>query len=134
MPLPLGEALAAHYASGDIFAFTSLTETFGNVILEAMASGLGVVAYDYAAARLHIQPGENGLRATLNDPDDFVSTAKQLIHNDVLLKKLRSNASKYALQHSWEAVVEQFETILQSHTTEVPPGWGEEFEARQQPY
>jgi glycosyltransferase involved in cell wall biosynthesis len=127
-----GEALAAHYASGDIFAFTSLTETFGNVILEAMASGLGVVAYDYAAARLHIQPGENGLRAKLNDQDDFLHTAKQLVQNDVLLKKLRNNAGKYALQHNWESVVEQFETILQSHSIDGLPDWEERFEAGQQ--
>ena len=41
-----GEALASHYASGDLFLFPSLTETFGNVVLEALASGLGVVSYD----------------------------------------------------------------------------------------
>ena len=46
-----GEELAAWYASADIFIFPSVTETFGNVTLEAMASGLAVVAYDYAAAK-----------------------------------------------------------------------------------
>ncbi len=50
-----GEALARHYASGDIFLFPSITETFGNVILEAMASGLAIVAFDYAAARKYLQ-------------------------------------------------------------------------------
>ncbi|MPQ87245.1 glycosyltransferase family 1 protein, partial [Pseudomonas sp. MAFF 730085] len=50
-----GEELAKHYASGDLFLFPSLTETFGNVVLEAMASGLGVVAYDQAAATQHIR-------------------------------------------------------------------------------
>lgn len=44
-----GSVLAEHYASADIFIFSSVTETFDNVILEAMASGLGVVTYDYAA-------------------------------------------------------------------------------------
>ncbi len=52
-----GEELAAHYASADVFLFPSLTETFGNVTLEAMASGLAVVAYDYAAAAQHIRHG-----------------------------------------------------------------------------
>ena len=51
-----GDALAAHYASADVFLFPSLTETFGNVTLEAMASGLAVVAYDDAAAAQHIRP------------------------------------------------------------------------------
>ena len=58
-----GEALAAHYASGDVFLFPSLTETFGNVVLEALASGLAVVAYDQAAAAQHIRHGYNGVLA-----------------------------------------------------------------------
>jgi len=107
-----GNDLAEHYASGDIFVFSSITETFGNVILEAMASGLGIIAYDYAAGRLHINNGENGLLANFNDPDDFLEKAKPLVQNDVLLKKLRTNGSKYAQQHSWLTIVEQFENIL----------------------
>src|SRR5271154_685552 len=55
-----GEQLARHYASADVFLFPSETETFGNVTLEAMASGLAVIAYDYAAARVHIRQGETG--------------------------------------------------------------------------
>ncbi|MGA8005928.1 MAG: glycosyltransferase family 1 protein, partial [Burkholderiales bacterium] len=51
--------LSAHYASADVFLFPSITETFGNVTLEAMASGLGVVAYDYAAARQHLEHGRS---------------------------------------------------------------------------
>ena len=49
-----GERLARHYASADVFLFPSETETFGNVTLEAMASGLAVVAYNYAGAKMHI--------------------------------------------------------------------------------
>ena len=56
-----GADLAAHYASADVFLFPSETETFGNVTLEAMASGLVVVAYDYAAARIHVAHGESGV-------------------------------------------------------------------------
>ena len=56
-----GDDLAAHYASADVFLFPSETETFGNVTLEAMASGLAVIAYDYAAARVHIENGTSGL-------------------------------------------------------------------------
>ncbi|MDP1898485.1 MAG: glycosyltransferase family 1 protein, partial [Sulfurimicrobium sp.] len=63
----VSEDLADHYASADLFLFPSITETFGNVVLEAMASGLPVVAYDGAAAREHIRHGENGLRAAFDD-------------------------------------------------------------------
>ena len=66
-----GEQLARHYASGDIFVFPSETETFGNVTLEAMASGLGVVAYDYAAAKSHIAHGETGLLVPYGDSRSF---------------------------------------------------------------
>ncbi|MFZ1910406.1 MAG: glycosyltransferase family 1 protein, partial [Burkholderiales bacterium] len=59
--------LSAHYASADVFLFPSITETFGNVTLEAMASGLGVVAYDYAAARQHLEHGRSALLAPLDD-------------------------------------------------------------------
>ena len=58
-----GEDLAAHFASADLFLFPSLTETWGNVTIEAMASGLAVVAYDCAAAEEIIRHGENGLKA-----------------------------------------------------------------------
>src|SRR5262245_52180320 len=56
-----GVDLAAHYASGDLFLFPSLTETYGNVTLEAMASGLAVVAFDYAAAGELIESGVKGV-------------------------------------------------------------------------
>src|SRR5690606_34600386 len=55
-----GEDLSRQYASGDLFVFPSLTETFGNVTMEAMASGLAVVAFDYGAAREHLRDGDSG--------------------------------------------------------------------------
>ena len=65
--LQRGEALATHYASGDLFLFPSLSETFGNVVLEALASSLGVVAFDQAAAAQHIHHGHNGMLARPGD-------------------------------------------------------------------
>ena len=55
-----GEALARHFASGDLFLFPSHSETFGNTTLEAMASGVPTVAFDYGAAREHLQGGVHG--------------------------------------------------------------------------
>jgi glycosyltransferase involved in cell wall biosynthesis len=74
-----GEALAQHYASADVFLFPSITETFGNVTLEAMASGLAVVAYDYAGAHEHISHGVNGMMAPLGDAAAYVAAVGALV-------------------------------------------------------
>lgn len=70
--------LAAHVASGDLFLFPSLTETFGNVTLEAMAAGVPVVAYDYGAAREHIVDGESGRALPRGDEAGFIAAAAGL--------------------------------------------------------
>jgi glycosyltransferase involved in cell wall biosynthesis len=107
-----GEQLARHYASGDIFVFPSETETFGNVTLEAMASGLGVVAYDYAAAKSHIAHGETGLLVPYGDSRAFIDSAIRLVRQSGLLRKLRIQARQYATSISWSYVVERFESLL----------------------
>lgn len=68
-----GEALAAHFASADVFCFPSLSETFGNVTLEAMASGLPTVAFDYGAAREHLRDGLNGASVPFGDETAFLA-------------------------------------------------------------
>src|SRR5439155_728251 len=73
----IGEQLAAHYASADVFLFPSETETFGNVVLEAMASGLALVAYDYAAARMHVTHGETGVLIPYGQAAAFVAGAAE---------------------------------------------------------
>ena len=70
-----GDDLAAHYASADLFLFPSLTETYGNVVPEAMASGLPVVAFDYAAAGQFIRHGHNGWLAAPANAAQFVELA-----------------------------------------------------------
>ena len=70
-----GNDLARHYASGDIFLFPSLSETFGNVTLEALASGVPVVAYDYGAAREHMKASDVGACISQDDADGFVAAA-----------------------------------------------------------
>ena len=107
-----GEALAAHYASGDVFLFPSLTETFGNVVLEALASGLGVVAYDQAAAAQHIRHGYNGVSAMPGDEQAFCEAAMWLLEEDERLRCVRLNARQHASRQGWRAIIEQFEGHL----------------------
>ncbi|WP_028696378.1 glycosyltransferase family 4 protein [Pseudomonas cremoricolorata] len=107
-----GEHLAEHYASGDLFLFPSLTETFGNVVLEAMASGLAVVAFDEAAAVQHIQHGHSGALAMPGDSAGFVEAACWLLEEDETLRRVRLNARQHARQQGWASIVEQFEGYL----------------------
>lgn len=110
----LGEELATHYASGDLFLFPSLSETFGNVVLEALASGLGVVAYDQAAAAQHIRHGHNGALAEPGDEQGFNEAASWLLEDEENLRRVRLNARQHASHQGWEAIVGQFEDYLRS--------------------
>jgi glycosyltransferase involved in cell wall biosynthesis len=69
-----GEKLSEYYASGDLFLFSSLTETFGNVIPEAMASSLIPIAFNYAAPKALIENNFNGYLADYNDSNSFLET------------------------------------------------------------
>lgn len=104
--------LSAHYASADIFLFPSVTETFGNVTLEAMASGLAVVAYDYAAARQHIAHGRAGLLAPLHDHAAFIGHALALARDAAQVRTLGRGARSAAEPLGWERVTADFEAAL----------------------
>jgi glycosyltransferase involved in cell wall biosynthesis len=108
----VGEDLAAHYASCDLFLFPSLTETFGNVTIEAMASGAAVVAYDYAAAHEHIEHGRNGLLAGLGNAAEFVALAAGLAGDARRIAALGSRARATAERIDWECVHHAFEAAL----------------------
>lgn len=104
--------LSAHYASADIFLFPSTSETFGNVTLEAMASGLGIVAYRYAAARECLRHGESALLPEVNDEDAFLLGAVRLATDAVLRRRLAAAARLAAERLTWERVVGDFEAAL----------------------
>lgn len=107
-----GLDLAAAYASADLFLFPSMTETFGNVVTEALASGLPTVAYGHAAAGEHIVSELNGLTVPLGDEIAFIDAAIRLAR-DARLRRLLGQAARESMaQLSWEAVLGQFETAL----------------------
>ncbi len=107
-----GEALARHYASGDIFLYSSLTETYGNVTVEAMASGLATVAYDYAAAQQHIHHDVNGLLATYADSDAFIAEARTLANDLPRVRRLGHAARETVESLTWEHIMGQMEAVL----------------------
>ncbi len=110
--LQQGEALARHYASGDLFLFPSKTDTFGNVVTEAMASGLAVVAYDDAAASEHLRHEDNGMVAALDDDEGFVTGALKLLDQPTLMSRVRAQARLDALDLQWRVLVEQFAQLI----------------------
>jgi glycosyltransferase involved in cell wall biosynthesis len=99
-----GTDLARHFASADLFLFPSLTETFGNVTLEAMASGVPVVAYDYGAAREHVEDRVHGRVVPLGDADGFVAAAVELGVDGARRAAMRS-AVRRAVEHRSPAQV-----------------------------
>ncbi len=107
-----GEALARHYASGDIFLYPSLTETYGNVTVEAMASGLATLAYNYAAAQQHIRHDVNGLLATYADSDAFIAEARTLANDLPRVRRLGLAARETVAALTWEHIMGQMESVL----------------------
>jgi len=107
-----GEQLAKHYASADVFLFPSETETFGNVTLEAMASGVVGVAYDYAAAHMHMTHGETGVLVPYGESQAFIDAAATLAREPQLLPKIRRQARECVVALDWQHVVKKFATLL----------------------
>ncbi|MFA6120445.1 MAG: glycosyltransferase family 1 protein [Sideroxydans sp.] len=107
-----GEALAQHYASGDIFLYPSLTETYGNVTVESMASGLATVAFDYAAARQHIRHDLNGLLVPYEDTEAFIAQAKAIISDMARVHRLRHAARHTMESQTWERIMGDLESVL----------------------
>ena len=108
----VGEALAAHYASADLFLFPSLSETYGNVVAEAMASGLPVLAYRSAAAAELIVDGRNGITIAPGNESAYLSAAVAISDDRVRLRTIAGEARGSVLPRSWEAVVGRFESVI----------------------
>jgi len=104
--------LARHYASADIYIHASLTETFGNVLTEAMASGLAVAGFDYAAARQFVRHGRSGLVVPCDRPEALIDASVLLATDELLRTQLRIAARTAVEPQSWENVSARFETDL----------------------
>lgn len=113
-----GEDLARHYASGDLFVFPSITETFGNVVTEAMASGLVTVAYEYAAPREYIEDGINGYTVPFNDASAYLTKIEQVLATESDWAPIRLNARATAETLAWDGIISAFAQELEAARNE----------------
>lgn len=107
-----GEVLAQHYASGDIFLFPSLTETFGNVVPEALASGLAVVAFANGAALELISTEHNGVLIPPGTTSDFVKVAVALANSPERRHHMQKNSAGSVAHLGWNAIYDSFVNAL----------------------
>ncbi len=115
--LQRGDALARHFASADLFLFASESETFGNVTLEAMASGVATVAFDYGAAREYLRDGVHGAAIADGDEDGFVAAACRIADDADARAAMGAAARRAVAGLRPEQVSLDFESILSGLAT-----------------
>jgi len=103
-----GTELAAAYASADIFVFPSTTDTFGNVILEAQASGLPVVVSDSGGPKELVTHKANGLITRSHHVDDFTDAIRDLVTDRTLRDRMANSARDSVIDRSWPRAFEKF--------------------------
>jgi glycosyltransferase involved in cell wall biosynthesis len=100
------EAVAQVFASADLFVFPSRTDTAGNVVLEAQASGLPVVISGTGGPRENIVAGRTGIVCLDDDPEDWASAVATLIRDQARHSEMRTAARQYALTRTWELAMQ----------------------------
>ncbi len=108
-----GESLARHFASGDLFVFPSLSETFGNVTLEALASGVPTVAFDYGAAREYLRDGIHGAAIAPGHEAEFVASCMRIAADDLSRGAMRMATRQAVSALRPEQVAADFDALLQ---------------------
>jgi glycosyltransferase involved in cell wall biosynthesis len=103
-----GEPLAKAYASADVFVFPSTTDTFGNVIIEAQASGLPVIVSDLGGPKELVQDGINGIVTKARDTDDVARAIALLVGDAPMRKRMAEKARQSVLDRSWPAAFQEF--------------------------
>jgi len=107
------EQLALLYASADLLLFPSLTETFGNVTLEAMASATPVLAFDCAAASDFIKDKKSGWLIDSTEPHSYIHRALEITTDATTLRQAREFARASVEHLGWDEIASQVETIFQ---------------------
>ena len=114
-----GEGLARWYASGDAFVFPSTTETFGNVVVEAQASGLPTVVVNRGGPPDLVQPGRTGFIARPNDPEDLALAVEKLLRDPEGRARMGAQARAAAAERDWAAIngrlLESYARVIETH-------------------
>jgi glycosyltransferase involved in cell wall biosynthesis len=108
-----GAELAAHYASSDVFLFPSLSDTFGNVVMEALASALPVVAFAVAAAAEHVDDGVSGRLVVAGYEAAYIAAVQAIADPSLALAPMRAAALAAARRAAWPEVLARFEARLE---------------------
>lgn len=111
-----GEALAEAYASADLFAFPSPSETFGQVVLQAMASGLPAVVVEGTAPAELVPAGKAGLHVPAHDAPAMAAAISHILGEPGLREAMAAAAAARAMDFSWDQLVAQLETVLAGDT------------------
>lgn len=118
-----GERLAEVYAASDLFVFPSPTETFGNVVLEALASGTPVVGANAGGVRNIIKHGDTGLLCRTGDVQEFIDSIIHLLNNDPVREQMGMAGREYALTQRWDKIFDSliwhYTKILNEHNQQI---------------
>jgi glycosyltransferase involved in cell wall biosynthesis len=112
-----GETLARLYASSDLFVFPSTTDTFGNVVLEAQASGLPVIVTDSGGPQENMLPGKTGVVVPADDANALLETIQTLINRPEKLKALGKAGRQYMEERSFESAFNETWKIYEEQWT-----------------
>jgi glycosyltransferase involved in cell wall biosynthesis len=103
-----GEALAKAYASADVFVFPSTTDTFGNVVLEAQASGLPVIVSDVGGPKELVEDGTTGIVTKAHDAEDFARAIERISKDQKLRSRMGQEARQRVIDRSWPGAFRKF--------------------------
>ncbi|MEY2572660.1 MAG: hypothetical protein QOJ87_873 [Verrucomicrobiota bacterium] len=103
-----GEKLAKAYASADAFVFPSTTDTFGNVVLEAQASGLPVIVSDIGGPKELVDDGRTGFVTKAHDPEDFARAIERISGDASLRARMGEEARRQVIDRSWPGAFRKF--------------------------
>ncbi|WP_141430694.1 glycosyltransferase family 1 protein [Bacillus sp. 03113] len=117
----MGDELSQAYASADLFVFPSATETFGNVVLEALASGTPAIVADAGGVKEIVMDNATGKVCPPKDHQAFIRAIMELLENEKKLRRMELEARNFALQQSWDTILDQlldeFENIALHRST-----------------